>query len=168
MTDVISRRQLLLSCIAGGLSASKLSHGLVAQDTNDDARRLVTPEIRQTIERSLQSLTSMQHQDGSFGSGTVESHSIGVTALVGLAYLAGGHTPGNGPYGETVERITDFLVKNCDANRFHSKVKFSHSRPHVRTWICGYLSGRDLRHDRTKKPEKLSRPFDQADSIFPK
>lgn len=127
MTDLISRRQMLLSFLLGGLSGSKLSYSLVAQDTNDDARRLVTPQIRQTIERSLESLAATQHQDGSFGSGTVESHSIGVTALVGLAYLAGGHTPGNGPYGETVERITDFLISRCDANGF---IQRPNSRTH--------------------------------------
>ncbi len=38
-----------------------------------------------------------------------EGH-VGVTALAGLAFLAGGHVPGRGGYGPVVSRTTDYLL----------------------------------------------------------
>ncbi|MCA8951306.1 MAG: terpene cyclase/mutase family protein [Planctomycetes bacterium] len=35
---------------------------------------------------------------------------LGVTALAGMAFLAGGHLPGRGLYGEVVERTNDYVV----------------------------------------------------------
>ncbi|MHC5063735.1 MAG: prenyltransferase/squalene oxidase repeat-containing protein, partial [Planctomycetota bacterium] len=35
---------------------------------------------------------------------------VGVTALGGMAFLAGGHLPGRGEYGEVVQRATDALL----------------------------------------------------------
>ncbi|HRV81973.1 MAG TPA: terpene cyclase/mutase family protein, partial [Planctomycetota bacterium] len=35
---------------------------------------------------------------------------VGVTALAGMAFLAGGHFPGRGPYGQNVERCLNFVV----------------------------------------------------------
>ncbi len=37
---------------------------------------------------------------------------LGVTSLVGLAYLAGGHLPGRGKYGKIVQRTVDY-VSGC-------------------------------------------------------
>jgi len=135
MTIAVSRRHVLLSLMAGRLSTHRFAQTLLGQESNDDARRLVTPDIRQAIERGLKTLSRMQHQDGSFGSGNIYNHSIGVTALVGMAFLAAGHTPGNGPYGEAVERITDFLISKCDANGF---IQEPNSRTHVSMYGHGF------------------------------
>jgi len=37
---------------------------------------------------------------------------VGVAALAGMAFLAGGHLPDRGPYGEVVRRIIDYLVEH--------------------------------------------------------
>ncbi|KAA3605699.1 MAG: prenyltransferase [Planctomycetota bacterium] len=36
---------------------------------------------------------------------------LGVTSLAGMAFLAGGHVPGRGPYGETVQKAVDYILK---------------------------------------------------------
>jgi len=38
-----------------------------------------------------------------------EGH-VGVTALAGIAFLAGGHLPGRGEYGETLDRAVNFVL----------------------------------------------------------
>ncbi len=38
-----------------------------------------------------------------------ETH-VGVTALAGMAFLAGGHLPGRGQYGEALDRAIDFVL----------------------------------------------------------
>ena len=40
---------------------------------------------------------------------------VGVTALALMAFLSGGHLPGRGPYGDVVERGTDFILSCVDA-----------------------------------------------------
>ncbi len=36
---------------------------------------------------------------------------IGVTALAGMAFLAGGHVPGRGPYSTVIERATEWILR---------------------------------------------------------
>jgi hypothetical protein len=38
---------------------------------------------------------------------------VGVTALAGMAFLAGGHVPGRGPHGKVVERALDWVVRQA-------------------------------------------------------
>jgi squalene cyclase len=35
---------------------------------------------------------------------------VGVTALAGMAFMAGGHLPGRGPYGRTVEKALEYVL----------------------------------------------------------
>ncbi|MEO6595747.1 MAG: prenyltransferase/squalene oxidase repeat-containing protein [Planctomycetota bacterium] len=43
---------------------------------------------------------------------------LGVTALCGMAFLAGGHLPDRGTYAEVVRRIHDYVVGCCQENGF--------------------------------------------------
>jgi len=74
-------------------------------------------------EKGLAFLAAHQKEDGSWP-GDVgykledgyrvwneSSSHVGVTALAGMAFLAGGHVPGRGPYGKVVEKAVDFLLK---------------------------------------------------------
>lgn len=101
---------LVLQVTTGGAAS--------AQDQKSDARRMVTPETKRSIDAGLSYLAARQETDGSFGSGNLYRRNVGVTALAGMAFLAGGHTPGDGPYGQTVNRTVDFLISRCNANGF--------------------------------------------------
>ena len=43
---------------------------------------------------------------------------LGVTSLAGLAFLAGGHLPGRGEYGEVIQRTIDYVLANVEESGF--------------------------------------------------
>lgn len=59
-------------------------------------------------ERALAWLASQQQTDGSFV--TLENGQPGVTSLCVLAFMSHGEMPGQGKYGERLERAADFIV----------------------------------------------------------
>jgi hypothetical protein len=76
-----------------------------------------------SADRGLKFLAEQQLEDGSWTADVGykleegyrvwnrDSSHIGVTALAGMAFLAGGHVPGRGPYGEVVDKTVDYLLK---------------------------------------------------------
>jgi hypothetical protein len=86
----------------------------------------LTPLSREALaaaESGLQWLMHAQDADGAwradvgykledgYQTWNKNSEHVGVTALASLAFLAGGHVPGRGPYGPVVERALDWLLK---------------------------------------------------------
>ena len=56
---------------------------------------LLTDELTTAVERGFAFLDERQNRDGSFGTDSRDRDAhVGVTAIAGLAYLAGGHLPG--------------------------------------------------------------------------
>src|SRR5262249_16660112 len=51
------------------------------------------------------------NKDGMINAGGGDSAAM--MALAGIAFLADGNMPGNGPYGPEVDRILDYVLKNC-------------------------------------------------------
>ncbi|MEM9802145.1 MAG: prenyltransferase/squalene oxidase repeat-containing protein [Planctomycetota bacterium] len=82
----------------------------------------ITPEQERATELGLAWLSKEQNENGSW-TGAVgfklndryrttregEGH-VGVTALCGMAFVAGGHLPGRGEYGDTLDRAIDFVL----------------------------------------------------------
>ncbi len=60
------------------------------------------------VERGLNFLVSQQQPDGSFP--TLATGQPGVTSLCVLGFMAHGHTPGDGTYGERLDEATDFIM----------------------------------------------------------
>lgn len=83
-----------------------------------DSTRRNNREIELAISKGLQWLATRQHASGSFGSREDYAQNVGVTALCGLAFLASGSTPGKGPYGEHVSRVTDYVLSCSNAEGF--------------------------------------------------
>lgn len=69
----------------------------------------LTEPMQSAIARGLDWLSQNQARDGSYGSGSAP---VATTALAGLAFLAGGHTPGRSKYGDNVRRCMEYLLKN--------------------------------------------------------
>ena len=86
----------------------------MSRDTQ--GRKLITPQTRQAIDRGLRYLAARQHDDGSFGSGSMYRRNVAVTALCGLAFLSRGQTPGRGKYGRNVQRAVDYILSRCTAD----------------------------------------------------
>ncbi|RMH04658.1 MAG: prenyltransferase [Planctomycetota bacterium] len=91
---------------------------------------VLSPEGRAAAERGLAYLAAAQAPDGSWAGdvgyktednyrawNTGKAH-LGVTALAGMAFLAGGHVPGRGEYGEVVEKAVDFVVAQVGPNGY--------------------------------------------------
>lgn len=74
----------------------------------------VTPATRAAIEHGLQYLISTQNRDGSWRTnGSAGSYPVAMTALSGLALLAGGSTPTQGPYARNVSSALTFVLKSA-------------------------------------------------------
>ncbi|MBI4879507.1 MAG: terpene cyclase/mutase family protein [Planctomycetes bacterium] len=83
-------------------------------------------ETLRAVERGLRWLADRQNKDGSWSGAigfklnkdykieSVDKPHVGVTALAGIAFLAGGHLPGRGAYGENIERATEFITGCVD------------------------------------------------------
>ena len=85
-----------------------------------------TPKARDAVARGLEYLKKTQRTDGAWegnvGFKINESYQIevpnardpGITALAGTAMLAGGHLPGRGPYGDSLNRAIDYVASCVD------------------------------------------------------
>lgn len=66
--------------------------------------------VKTSVDRGLVWLARQQQPDGSFR--TRDSGQPGLTSLCVLAFLSAGHQPGEGPYGEQLEKAVQFAT-NC-------------------------------------------------------
>jgi hypothetical protein len=77
--------------------------------TRDEWRR-----VDSAVARALDWLAKEQQTDGSFP--TVAGGQPGVTSLCTLAFMAHGHNPGEGKYGERLERAAAFIMSGQKQN----------------------------------------------------
>ena len=101
-----------------------LTTRLAAQDIREpfDAQLIVvTPEQRTAVTRGLAWLAAAQTPNGSWPGKigyklnsdyrvTADDGHVGVTSLACMAFLAGGHLPSRGEYGDVVERGLGFVL----------------------------------------------------------
>jgi len=108
------RRQFLraaaLTSVGGSIAL--LGH---AQDSQKIASDLVTSDAQSAIDGGLEYLAKHQESDGAFRDKN-NGANVAVTALAGLALLAGGQLPGRGKYGQVTARAADFIVKRGASN----------------------------------------------------
>ena len=105
---MISRRQFL----AAGSVALFPARQLWAADTANPettAAEMITSATAKSIERGLVFLSQRQQEDGALGSGGY-SRNVAVCALAGMAFMAGGSTPGRGRFGRNVRACIDYLL----------------------------------------------------------
>lgn len=76
---------------------------------NAPAREEMTVELDDGVRRGLAALATMQNEDGSFGRGRYGRH-VGIASLCAIAFMADGHLPGRGRYGEVVQRALEFVL----------------------------------------------------------
>ena len=76
---------------------------------------LLTADLHSAVDRGLRFLVENQNRDGSFGVDDKDRDThIGVTALTGIAFLAGGYTPGGGPFGAESRRTVEAVRGSLD------------------------------------------------------
>jgi hypothetical protein len=86
--------------------ASSLPAQIAEQDMLSPAE---WQRVDQSIESALRYLSSKQQRNGSFP--TKNMGQPGVTSLCVMAFVAQGHMPGEGPYGQQLEQALKFIVR---------------------------------------------------------
>jgi len=117
----MKRTPLLLLLVLGSAGAPA-----ALQESGYDSQPIVvTPQHKEAVERGLAWLADNQQSDGSWRGligyklnsdyrETGDEGHVGVTSLACMAFLAGGHLPGRGMYGEVVENGLQFVLAAAD------------------------------------------------------
>ena len=71
-------------------------------------------QVDVSVDRALKWLASQQRRDGSFPS--IKPGQPAVTSICVLAFVASGHRPGEGPYGQNINAGIDFVLSCQKAN----------------------------------------------------
>jgi len=110
-----ARWLLVVMAVSGMLAQGMLcGSALAAEGTISKRPELITAEAEASIERGLSFLARTQSRDGSWRTKSgYGSYPTAMTALAGLALLAGGNTPVEGKYAENVRRAVDFIIKQA-------------------------------------------------------
>ncbi len=84
---------------------------------------LITPDTQEAIDAGLEYLAKRQIKNGdnrgAFGT-TGYSGGVAVASLAGVAFMASGDPPGQGKYGQHVDRAVQFLMRNTQATGYVS------------------------------------------------
>ena len=78
-----------------------------AQDSGDVFRKYEA-DVSKAVDRGFEYLLSVEQPDRTFPGG--HGRSTGISSLVGMCFLAKGHTPGNGRYGKAIERRIEYAL----------------------------------------------------------
>lgn len=96
--------------------------------TNNDWA--ITPALTRAVDEGLAWLAADQHPDGHWNQDigfklnsnyrvtTKDAPHVGVSALALMSFLAGGHLPGRGPYGDVLNRGLAFVVDSVGENGY--------------------------------------------------
>jgi len=107
-----SRFLLLFTSIVFMMPGTSRGDDLPTEATDGRAEFALSSEqwqkIDGSVDRALDFLMTQQDRDGSFRS--IDVGQPGVTSLCVLAFLSRGHVPGEGPYGEAMNRAIDFVL----------------------------------------------------------
>ena len=120
-------RHALVSALLGGAMA--------AQETRIERRdghwlEAITPELRRAVDEGQRWLAEKQHADGSWhqhvGYKLNSNYEItdfnvphvGSTALALMSFLAAGHLPGRGRYGDNIQRGLDYVLAQVTETGF--------------------------------------------------
>src|SRR4051794_8905396 len=79
----------------------------VVRAADDDEK--VPAKVEAAVDKALAWLAKNQKPDGSWPQG--QGASTAVPALAAKAFLARGHIPGQGPYGENINKAIDYVLE---------------------------------------------------------
>ena len=72
-------------------------------------------EVDRSINQALEYIAKRQHPDGAWSIDSI-GESTAATSLAVMAFLAAGHTPGEGPYGVQIEKGIRWVIDHREPN----------------------------------------------------
>jgi hypothetical protein len=94
---------------------SRILAGESSRRAQGDARSFreayAQTRLTRAVDRALEFLRASQDPDGSWVSGYGKS--TGIVSLAAMAFMARGHVPGRGRYGETLDRTLSWVVQQA-------------------------------------------------------
>jgi hypothetical protein len=105
----------------------------------------ITPGSELALERGLEWLAKNQGKQGNW-----ESNDLGLVAMGALAFMAAGHAPGRGKYGDEVQRAIDYIATNARPSGLlnvsdSQRDMYNHG---LATFVLGQAQGMTLGSDR--------------------
>ena len=85
------------------------SHAAPISDVADVQDEPVPPKVKEAVDKALYWISQNQQPDGTWAHGG-SAGTTAVPSLAVLAFLARGHVPGQGPYGEIINKAIDFVL----------------------------------------------------------
>jgi prenyltransferase beta subunit len=110
------------SCIPVIIAVILFVRPAAGQDQSRD------PRVDQAVSRALSFLSKQQNQDGSFEGGGPK---VAMTGLTLMAFLADGHTPDVGRYGDAIRASTDYLLSIAREDGYFGRVDGSRMYGHA-------------------------------------
>ncbi|WP_254510301.1 hypothetical protein [Anatilimnocola floriformis] len=119
----VSRRQVLAG--ASGLAGLSLlsGHRLLSQEQAKPEEKPAeevksfnefTPQSEKAVRRGEEFLMKTMHRDGGCGVDVGQPQDIGCSAMVGLALMAQGNTPVEGPRSREVQRLVSYILRAAE------------------------------------------------------
>jgi hypothetical protein len=106
------------AAVPAGLLVLLFLPAAAAPAPSEQVPKDLTPEAMKAIEKGLAWLAKNQNKEGAWAYGAYgggdASGNVGITGLAGIAFLAGGHQPGRGQYGDSVERAMRYVASKTN------------------------------------------------------
>jgi hypothetical protein len=78
-------------------------------DTSDVQDEPVSPRVKAAVDKALDWLSQNQQPDGNWARGNAAG-TTAVPSLAVMAFLSRGHVPGQGAYGDVIDKAIDFVL----------------------------------------------------------
>jgi hypothetical protein len=116
-------RYFITPALVAGLLAAPAQRGLADEEAAEvEGPAYFDRRTQAAIDRSLKYLAASQSADGSYGKG----NSAAMTALTLIAFMVNGHLPGEGPYGDGMDKGIDYLLKGQDEGGYIGSSMYAH------------------------------------------
>lgn len=114
------RRKLLCTLLTLGALAGAVSLPLLQADEpkstmggDGPIKGELNDATKAAARKGLDFLARSQTARGEFGDASGGGDNLGIAAIAGLALLADGNLPNQGRYGTQVDRLLDYILRNC-------------------------------------------------------
>jgi len=117
----------------------------------------LTAETIIAVDRGLEWLAARQQDDGSFLGGRFGKN-VAIASVASLAFMADGHLPGRGAYGDNVERALDFVLSSAAENGLIAATEATHGPMYghgFATLFLGEVEGMTRGGPASRRSERL-------------